>query len=70
MHITKEQIKEEVKNSEFLAVMIDETTDNFDVSQQVIVLRYEIQGEPVERFWGFFNPKDSTILISCTIKRT
>ena len=60
MHITKEQIKEEVKNSDFLAVMIDETTDNFDVSQQVIVLRYELQGEPVERFWGFFNPKDAT----------
>ena len=60
MQITKEKIKEEVKHSDFLAVMIDETTDNFDVSQQVIVLRYELQGKPVERFWGFFNPKDAT----------
>ena len=60
MQITREKIKEEVKHSDFLAVMIDETTDNFDVSQQVIVLRYELQGKPVERFWGFFNPKDTT----------
>ena len=60
MHITKEKIKEEVKNSDFLAVMIDETTDNFDKSQQVIVLRYEVNGKPIERFWGFFNPTDTT----------
>ena len=26
----------------------------------VIVLRYELEGKPVERFWGFFNPINTT----------
>ena len=58
--ISKEQIKEEIKNTDFVAVMIDETTDNFDKTQMVIVLRYVLCGKPVERFWGFFNPLSTT----------
>ena len=55
LHICKNKIKEEVKMAEYLAVMCDETTDIYDKTQMVIVLRYELQGKPVERFWGFFN---------------
>ena len=53
LHICKNKIKEEVKMAEYLAVMCDETTDIYDETQMVIVLRYELQGKPVERFWGF-----------------
>ena len=54
--ITRDKIKEELKSVEYVSVMIDETTDNYDKTQMVIVLRYVIKGRPVERFWGFFNP--------------
>lgn len=60
LEICKNKIKEEVKNAEYLAVMCDETTDIYDKTQMVIVLRYELQGKPVERFWGFFNPINQT----------
>ena len=48
--ISREKIKEEVKNTDFVAVMIDETTDNYDKTQMVIVLRYILYRKPVERF--------------------
>ncbi|XP_042226471.1 zinc finger MYM-type protein 1-like [Homarus americanus] len=60
LEICKNKIKEEVKNADYLAVMCDETTDIYDKTQMVIVLRYELQGKPVERFWGFFNPINQT----------
>ncbi|XP_042240779.1 zinc finger MYM-type protein 1-like, partial [Homarus americanus] len=60
LEICKNKIKEEVKNADYLAVMCDETTDIYDNTQMVIVLRYELQGKPVERFWGFFNPINQT----------
>ena len=40
--------------------MTNETTDIFDKSQMVIVFRYEKNGEPVKRFWGFFQPTSLT----------
>ncbi|XP_045595761.2 zinc finger MYM-type protein 1-like [Procambarus clarkii] len=61
LEICKNKIKEEVKNAEYLAVMCDETTDIYDKTQMVIVLRYELQGRPVERFWGFFNLINKTV---------
>ena len=60
LYICRQKISEEIKNAEFLSVMIDDTTDIFDKSQMVIVFRYEIAGRPVERFWGFFNPESLT----------
>ena len=60
LKISRDKIMEEVKNVDFVAVMIDETTDNFDKTQMVIVVRYVLQGKPVERFWGFFNPLRTT----------
>ena len=60
MEICKQEIKDEISKSTNLAVMCDETTDIFDKSQMVIVFRYEKNGEPVERFWGFFQPTSLT----------
>ena len=48
--------------------MCDETTDVFDKIQMVIILRYELKGKAVERFWGFFNPVNQTAeALSCIL---
>jgi len=60
LEVCKNNIKAEIKQAEYLAVMCDETTDIYDKTQMVIILRYELQGKPVERFWGFFNPINQT----------
>ena len=60
MFVCQDHIKNEISKSDFLAIMTDETTDMQDKSQMVIVLRYEINGKVVERFWFFFNPPNLT----------
>ncbi|XP_042242452.1 zinc finger MYM-type protein 1-like [Homarus americanus] len=63
----QERIREEVNNAKYLAVMCEENTDIDGKLQLVIVLRYEVQGKPVERFWGFFNPVDQTAEASASV---
>ncbi|KAG0729553.1 Zinc finger MYM-type protein 1 [Chionoecetes opilio] len=60
LEICQNKIREEIKNAQYLSVMCDETTDVYDRTQMAIVLRYELQGKPVERFWGCFNPINQT----------
>lgn len=55
----KNEMKEQVNNEEYLAVMFDETTDIYDKTQTVIIVRYELQGNPVERFF-FLNLINTT----------
>jgi len=40
--------------------MADDTTDVSEHTQMVIVLRYVLNGEIFERFWGFFIPENQT----------
>ena len=56
LEVCRENISEEIKNAHYLAVMADETTDVTTSQQMVIIYRYVVGGQPVERFWGFFNP--------------
>ena len=58
--ICKNYIKKEIEESDYLAVMCDETTDISNTSQMAIVFRYVVKNKPVERFWGFFNPPNLT----------
>ena len=58
LKVCKNKIKLEIQKADYLAVMCDETTDTYGKIQMVIVLRYELCGKPVERFWGFLNPVD------------
>lgn len=44
----------EVKRTDIVAMMCDETTDTYDKTQTVIALRYEINGKSVEIFWAIF----------------
>ncbi|XP_068201170.1 zinc finger MYM-type protein 1 isoform X1 [Palaemon carinicauda] len=50
----------EIRKASFVAVMVDDTTDVSEQTQMVIVLRYVLEGEIFERFWGFFTPEDQT----------
>ena len=40
--------------------MADDTTDVSEHTQMVLVLRYVLNGEIFERFWGFFIPENQT----------
>lgn len=60
LQIYRDEIKREIRKSSFVAVMADDTTDISEHTQMVIVLRYVLNEEIFERFWGFFTPDDQT----------
>ena len=51
--VSKEIIKDEIAQLDYLAIVSDETTDIYDEIQIVIVARFEFEGKPIERFWIF-----------------
>lgn len=46
---------------------MDETTDVANTFQLSLIFRYEINGKPVERFWGYSNPDGPNAESSQTI---
>ncbi|KAL4089358.1 hypothetical protein QTP88_024405 [Uroleucon formosanum] len=56
LSVCRNKIVNEIQQSEFISIIVDETTDISNIFQLVVILRYEVQGRPVERFWGFENP--------------
>ncbi|XP_026819259.1 uncharacterized protein LOC113557921 [Rhopalosiphum maidis] len=68
--VCQQRIKNEIKQTEYISVMADETTDVSAQFQLSIIFRYLLSdGTPVERFWGFFNPTghDAKSLSECII---
>lgn len=67
--VCQEEIAKEMKEAEFLAIIVDETTDVADSFQMAIVFRYIVKGRPVERFWDLLTPvkHDSKTLSSCIL---
>ena len=56
-----EEIKSEIKETKFVSVLVDETTDVSTIAQLSIVLRYVYDGKTRERFIGFCDvSKDRT----------
>ena len=53
LDICKDTIKKEMKESDFLAVISDDTTDVSNHSQNVVAFRYIKDKTVVERFWSF-----------------
>jgi len=47
----------EINNSDFVAIIVDETTDVANTFKLALIFGYEINGKPVERFWGYSNPE-------------
>lgn len=56
LEVCQETILEQIKDSPYLAIMVDETTDVSSKSQLVVIFRYCQNGEPVERFWTYLVP--------------
>lgn len=56
LSVCRNKIVNEIEQSEFISIIVDETTDISNIFQLVLIIRYEVQGRPVERFWGFENP--------------
>lgn len=55
LEVCQERILSEIKESSYLAVMADEATDISEVTQTIIVFRYELNAVVYERFWGLFD---------------
>ena len=53
LKITKADIQQEIKDTKFLAVISDDTTDVSNHIQNVVVFRYIVAGQVVERLWSF-----------------
>lgn len=51
--VARNQILMEIYNSDFVAIIVDETTDVANTFQLALIFRYEINGKPVEHFWGY-----------------
>ncbi|XP_035221846.1 zinc finger MYM-type protein 1-like [Stegodyphus dumicola] len=58
--IYHEEIRTEIRKASFVALMVDDTTDVSERTQMVLVLRYVLNGELFEHFWGFFFPENQT----------
>lgn len=57
LEICHDHITSEIKESSYVAVMADDTTDILEQIQTVIVFRYKLRGVVYERFWGFLLQK-------------
>ncbi|XP_043923560.1 zinc finger MYM-type protein 1-like [Protopterus annectens] len=58
--ICREEIKKEIRTAKFVAVIVDETTNDAGLFQIAIVFRYVVNGQVLERFWGYFIPPGQT----------
>jgi len=68
LFVIRQNIKNEIQQSDFFSIIADETTDISSQFQMSIVFRYILSdGTPVERFWGFFIPSghDAKSLSDC-----
>nr|CAI5854680.1 unnamed protein product [Callosobruchus analis] len=69
LRVYHQQVGNEIKNTDYLAVIADETTDASNQFQLVLVFRYIVDGRPVERFWKFLLPSghDSSSISACIL---
>ncbi|VVC30074.1 Ribonuclease H-like domain,HAT, C-terminal dimerisation domain,Domain of unknown function DUF4371 [Cinara cedri] len=61
LNVVRNQILIEIHNSDFVSIIVDETTDTANSFQLALIFRYEINGKPVEHFWGYLNPKGHNV---------
>ena len=58
LEIYRKEVISQVRQTNFVAVIADETTDVSVQNQLSIVIRYINNDSVVERFWGFFSQKE------------
>lgn len=68
--VCQQKIFSEIKQSHFLAVIADETSDVSNIYQMAVVFRYIVENKPVERFWKFLKPKqhNAESLAACILE--
>ncbi|XP_049800118.1 zinc finger MYM-type protein 1-like [Schistocerca nitens] len=67
-------VRSELSKANFLAIEVDETTDCANLSQLVLIIRYELLGQINERFISFVRPKshsadDVTAAVLCELEK-
>ena len=67
LHVCRNNIIDEISKSDFIAILSDGTTDASEKTQVNLVLRYVLDGNPVERFWGIFNPTNEKAETLCNL---
>ncbi|VEN61553.1 unnamed protein product [Callosobruchus maculatus] len=69
LRVYHQQVGNEMKKTDYVAVIADETTDVSNQFQLVLVFRYIVDGRPVERFWKFLLPSghDSNGISACIL---
>ncbi|XP_022174114.1 uncharacterized protein LOC111036406 [Myzus persicae] len=58
--VARQKILSEIEMVPFISIIVDGTTHVSSTVHLVVLLRYELKGKPVERFWGFFNAANGT----------
>lgn len=60
LYVCRQEIKNQIDSSDFLAIECDETTDISNQYQMVMILRYYYNGNIYERFWSFLKGAATT----------
>ncbi|XP_069683566.1 zinc finger MYM-type protein 1-like [Periplaneta americana] len=70
LEVCQEGIVGEIRETHFVSIIVDETSDVANTNQMVVLLRYVVNGKPTERFWNFVTPQkhDTKTLASCLLK--
>ncbi|KAK5644340.1 hypothetical protein RI129_005640 [Pyrocoelia pectoralis] len=56
LYVAHDKIKSEIRQADFVAVQVDETTDSSNKTQMIFIFRYILNGDLHERFWKCINP--------------
>lgn len=54
-------IVQEVQQTDYIAIQVDEASDCIEKSQLAFIVRYELRGRLYERFLGFLTPENYTV---------
>lgn len=59
LEVCEDKIRSEIKQVKFLSVISSDTAGVPEHTQLLVFFCYELEGAVYEKFWGFFNPKNS-----------
>ena len=61
--VIQDQVDKEIENCRFLSIQVDKTTDVSTKEQLSIIIRWDREGEIVERFLKLFDLQNRIVLI-------
>jgi hypothetical protein len=66
--VTRQNILSEIEKVEFISIIVDGAINVSNTIHFILLFHYELNGEPVERFWGVFNATNGYNVESLTHK--